>query len=296
MFWRRILNDFIDDVFDLVEHFSSTLRYMALKFAWTNFIFNLTFNWTFTNASIWRTAVTFTVIPSWMVFLCIILISIFPIEVNFLHLDWVNLPSTIVAITLDNCCVQRFFESNWWLCSSEKRFSEWADYFCHQNFFVFGILALMLWVIMGVNGCDLMFNGGCLAEACFSSVAFSWLLEGLVELLILFVGIKCSIDIAVKNHILIVVVNRWSVCFEDSVIDMWNNILFDGLFDSHLFGVNGLVHVFMLKRNRHLIHLIQATIIRLLLSLRTKLRSKVLIVVSIFREYTDLTGSVCSLA
>ena len=184
MLWRRIFNDFIDDVVDLLEHFSGTLRYMALKFAWTDFIFNLmTFNWTFTNAFIWRTAVTFTVIPSWMVFLCIILISIFPIEVNFLHLDWVNLPSTIVAITLDNCCVQRFFESNRWLCSSEKRFSEWADYFSHQNFpFVFGILALMMWVIVGVKSCDLMFNDGCLAEAGFSAVAFSWLLEGLVEL------------------------------------------------------------------------------------------------------------------
>jgi hypothetical protein len=52
----------------------------------------------------------------------------------------------------------------------------------------------------------------------------------------------------------------------------------------------------MLKRNRHLIHLIQATVIRLLLSLRTKLRSKVLFVVSIFRDDTDLASSVCSLA
>jgi hypothetical protein len=63
-----------------------------------------------------------------------------------------------------------------------------------------------------------MFNGGCLAEACFSTVAFSWLLEGLVEMLVILVGIESFI--VVKDHILIVVVNRWSVIFDDSVIDI----------------------------------------------------------------------------
>jgi len=160
MFWWWIFNDFIDDVVDLIKNFSCALWYVALKFTRTDLIDNLTFDWTFTNATVWRTALTFTIIPSWMILLRIILISFFLIKFNFLHLDWVDLPSCWIFFTMENCCIKRFFNSNWWLCSRKKCFSKWTDYFRHQNFSVFfSFDASLMRVIMWLNSRGLMHNG-----------------------------------------------------------------------------------------------------------------------------------------
>jgi len=105
VFGRWIIDDFLNDVVDLIQNFSSAHWYMALEFSGTDLVDDtMSFDWAFTNATVWRTAFTFTVIPTWIVELSIIFFGIFPIKINFLHLDWVNLPSAIkiTIIMLDN--------------------------------------------------------------------------------------------------------------------------------------------------------------------------------------------------
>ena len=282
MFWWWIFNDFIDDVVDLIKNFSCSLWYVALKFTRTDLINLITFDWTFTNASVWRTALTFTVISSWMILFSFILISFIPIEVNFLHLDWIDLPSSFSAFTLDNCCIKGFFNSNWGLCSSKKWFSERTDYFRHQMFF-FSFDASLMRVIMWLNSRDLMHNGGYLAQACLPLMAFSWLLESLVKRLLLFTWIESSILVI---QIFTVSENSWSLFFDNSVIFIGYVHFLYCFFDSavnvvsDIHGDDGLVVYvcLMLKWNTNFIHLIQTTIVTLLLSLRTYLRCKVFIV------------------
>jgi len=120
-----------------------------------------------------------------------------------------------------------------------------------------------------------MQNGSYLAQACLPLMAFSWLLESLVKLLILVTRIESSIlviQIFIKSE------NSWSLFFDDSVLlngfvhflycffDAYLNIVSD------FHGDDRLVHVWvMLKWNTNLIHLIQTAIVTLLLSLRTYL-------------------------
>lgn len=139
---------------------------MFLKFSGTDYVLLLTaFHWTFTDATVWRTAFTFAVVSTWIIEFCIVLVNFFTIEVDFLHLDWVNLPSVIIGIILDNCLIQRFFNSNAWLCSWEKRLSKWTNNFLHQNFFLVGFNALMVRIITRIDTSDLVWNDGHLADA-----------------------------------------------------------------------------------------------------------------------------------
>ena len=192
MFWWWVISDLINYVVDLIKNFFCASWDMTLQFSRTDLIdVNMriasTFNWTFAVASVWRTAFTFTIVSSWMIFLCIILVFFITIEVNFLDLDWVDLPATIVAIVLDYGGVERCFDSNWRLGSSEKRFSERTDYFRHQNFFIFGIVSFLVRILMWLHSCLLVKNSRHLAQTRLSSKTLSWLLESLVELLILII-------------------------------------------------------------------------------------------------------------
>jgi len=129
-----------------------------------------------------------------------------------------------------------------------------------------------------------MHDSSYLAQACLPLMAFSWLLESLVKLLILFTRIESSIliiQIFIKSE------NSWSLFFDDSVfLNGFIHFLYS-FFDADLHiisdfhGDNGLIHVWvLLKWNTNLIHLIQAAIVALLLSLRTYLRCKVFLVIA----------------
>jgi len=87
---------------------------MLLKFSGTDYVLLIAaFDWTFTDATVWRTTFAFAVVSTWIVMLCIVLVGFITVEVDFLHLDWINLPSAIIEIILDNCCcIQTFFNSN----------------------------------------------------------------------------------------------------------------------------------------------------------------------------------------
>lgn len=118
VFWWRIFTDFIDNVFNLFEHFSGSNRNMILQFSRTNLV-NLValLNWTFADAAGWRRALAISVVSARIVKISIVFSGFFTNKVNCLNFNWIDLPAFIIVLTIDNRSIKRIFYSKWRLSS-----------------------------------------------------------------------------------------------------------------------------------------------------------------------------------